>query len=123
MPMMKLIGVYSVPKKESLFLLELEITGDNEVFDLIDFRQPLRKDQNPSMQQVPYLEHQLNRDGSVKCELYPGPLRLSGHIRIAFFFHELDLNAPLHTPFGKLILRAPSELPERLSSIKYFEPD
>ena len=49
----------------------------------------------------------------------------AGHetVRFVFFFHFLDLDKPLHTPFGDIPLKKPTQMPKRLKGkIAYWEP-
>jgi hypothetical protein len=41
---------------------------------------------------------------------------------LAFFFHYLDFEHPLKTPFGEVQHPAESELPDGLSMIEYEPP-
>ena len=50
------------------------------------------------------------------------PIEYSGSLRVAFFFHYLDLSRPLETPLGDVALPDPSPAPERLSFMEYEAP-
>ena len=77
--------------------------------------------------QVAYDEEILNAEGDAivadgffdrdKVDLW------EGDIRIAFFFHFLDLARPLQTPFGDVALSPETPLPSRLLIMKYEQPD
>jgi hypothetical protein len=57
------------------------------------------------------------------CEtLDARPDALSGDVRFVFFFHYLDLDQPLLTPYGAAPLPKETSLPERLSALEYEQP-
>ena len=72
------------------------------------------------------MEQILNADGTEiiadDSEAWDKPELFRGDVRFVFFFHYLDLQRPLSTPFGELPLPSESEIPERLSMIQYEEP-
>jgi hypothetical protein len=45
-----------------------------------------------------------------------------GDVRLVFFFHYLDTELPLVTPFGDIRVPTPTERPARLDGIEYEEP-
>ena len=47
---------------------------------------------------------------------------LLGEVRMAFFIHNLDLTAPLLTPFGEVALPPATPLPPRLQAVPYEAP-
>ena len=102
----EVIGVYAVPEAdEPCYLVEMVVpVGD---FDMGDITQA---DANApeSDWQVPWDEQVLEEADE--------------RTRVAFFFHYLDVNVPLKTPWGDLVLPAPSQRPDRLASIRYEQP-
>ena len=77
--------------------------------------------------QVPFADVFLNGDGN---EII-GDVMLDGHkkhfwigdVRIAFFFHYLDLSKDLKTPFGFVKLPEVTKRPKRLKIMKYEPVD
>ena len=53
----------------------------------------------------------------------PGDDRLwEGDVRLVFFFHHLDLDSALVTPFGEVTIPSPTPRPGRLAVVEYEEP-
>lgn len=73
------------------------------------------------------MEHILNADGTMiladDLDASRKPELWKGNVRMAFFFHYLDITRPLRTPFGEIPLPKESKLPKRLKIIKYESPD
>jgi hypothetical protein len=101
----KVLGVHPVAADEPVFLIEIEFLGS----DPFDFGQVTQSvaDQPESNWQVAYDERELEATGAR---------------RFAFFFHNLNIDSPLETPFGPITLPAPSPVPPHLSTITYEEP-
>jgi hypothetical protein len=101
----KVIGVHPMEADEPVHLIELEVKGPTA----FDFDQVTQKvvDQPKDNWQVPYDERELDKNGAR---------------RFASFFHYLDFDAPLETPFGPIDLPAPSPIPDYLKQIRYEEP-
>ncbi len=122
MPQIEFIGVYSIEADEPVHLIELRVRGSQDIFEIGDFTQEI-PDQPRENWQVPYLEQILNPSGDeVLADDYEAskhPELWRGDMRLAFFFHYLDFERPLRTPFGEVKLPAESELPQRLSMIEY----
>ena len=118
------IGTYHVEESpEPCYLFEIIIEDFQGEVNVADFTQEvdgLPKDN----WQVPWDEHILSDDGlSGQLAPFPGPLKVCGTQRLAFFFHHPDLSALLTTPLGPVSLPAPSPRPDRLAFIKYEAPD
>ncbi|RPI72605.1 MAG: hypothetical protein EHM38_01660 [Geobacteraceae bacterium] len=118
------IGSYPVDgSPEPCYLVEILIEEFQGELDFADFTQEvdgLSKDN----WQMPWDEHILDDDGlSGQLAPFPGPLKIRGAQRLAFFFHYLDLSVPLTTPMGPVPLPKPSPRPDRLAFIKYEAPD
>jgi hypothetical protein len=125
MPQIEIIGVYSAEAPEPVHLIELNVRGADNPFAVGEFTQEV-PDQPRSDWQVPYMEQILSADGikiiADDSETWGKPELFRGDVRFVFFFHYLDLQQPLRTPFGEVQLPAESELPKRLSMIQYEEP-
>jgi hypothetical protein len=120
------IGVYRVRAKEPCWLIELRIDGLEKSFDLADLTQPITG-RGRSFWQAPYEEVLLDASGTrIKAraaELKAQPDLLKGEVRLAFFFHYLDFEQPLLSPFGDLPIPKPTPRPSRLKMLKYEAPD
>ena len=118
-----IIGVYSTEATtEPCYLIEAIIEDFQGDLDLAEFTQEVPRQPRENWQ-VPWDEHILDEEG-ITGELapFPGPLKVFGSQRIAFFFHYLDLSRPLITPIGKVYLPEATKLPDRLSFIGYEPP-
>jgi len=107
MQVARIIGVYPVDAPEPCHLCELEVPAGTPEIDFSDITQPVAG-QERSNWQVPYDERLISSGATSNV--------------FAFFFHYLDLNEPLLSPFGLLPLPAPTYLPSRLQSIEYEVP-
>ena len=134
-PSIQVIGVYKVPIEvtewasegkphgphsqdfEHLWLLEILIENADREFDQLDYTQA-----NPRVSkaqwQVAYEETFLDPKGIRKQD--PA---LGRPIRVAFFFHYLDLGKPIRTPFGDVPIPFPTSFPKRLRRVvRYIAP-
>jgi len=125
MPRIEIIGVYRVEAPDSVHLVETCVRGAESAFAIGEFTQEV-SNQPRSNWQVPYMEQILSADGSSIIAddslAWRRPEFFCGDVRFVFFFHFLDLQRPLRTPFGEVKLPSESELPKRLSMIRYEEP-
>lgn len=110
---------------EPVHLLEVNVRGADNAFAIGDFTQEVSH-QPPSNWQAPYMEQILSADGTSiaadDAKAWDTPELFRGDVRFVFFFHHLDFERPLRTPFGEVKLPSESELPKRLSMIRYEEP-
>jgi hypothetical protein len=115
------IGLHPVEEaEESCHLVEIQVTGDG-VFEAGSITQP--DDSLPEANwQVPYDEYQLSPDGTSGSALDLARVDVPGTLRLAFFFHHLNTEAPLQTPAGPVRLPMPSPRPARLRFITYEAP-
>ena len=71
------------------------------------------------------MEHILNEDGTEvianDIEAMTKPELWEGNLRMIFFFHYLNYQKPLITPWGEIELPEIMEKPERIT-IEYEEP-
>lgn len=102
-----IVGVHPVKADEPVHLIELFVEGDLNDFDIGDVTQEVAG-QRRNNWQVPYDERVLEQ--SEECS------------RIAFFFHYLDLQKPLLTPSGLVLVPEPTAVPARLQDIQYEAP-
>jgi hypothetical protein len=90
---------------EHLYLIEIDVQPSGAELNWAQITQP-NKSLPRSSWQVPWDERPLDKQ---RC-------------RWVFFFHFLDLNAPLQTPCGTIPLPAATPLPRHLASIIYCYP-
>jgi hypothetical protein len=102
----EIAGVYRVDAAEPVHLIELVVEGGDD-FDFGGVTQEDPK-QPRSNWQVAYDERIINES--------------ERGLRYAFFFHHLDLDKPLITPAGTLVMPMPTEMPARLKDITYEAP-
>ena len=102
-----IIGVHEIEANEPVHLIEIEVTGDADQFD---FGVVTQADANAPRDswQCAYDEREIDSPAS-------------GY-RFAFFFHYLDFELPLITPFGDVAIPRPTPIPERLRTIEYEAP-
>lgn len=117
--------MYPVHAREPCHLIELLVRSCEGRFDLAPLTQ--RDQRRPRAEwQVPYAEKMLDPSGErVAWALWDGPGDEDlwrGDVRLAFFFHYLDTELPLLTPFGDVSFPAPTERPARLDGMEYEEP-
>ena len=121
---MKVIGIYPIKASEPVHMIEMSTEDSITLFDLSSITQEV-SGQPKENWQVPYMEHILNQDGTEilanDLEIMAKPELLQGNLRLVFFFHYLDLQKPLISPWGKIILPDETEKPERIK-IQYEEP-
>jgi hypothetical protein len=103
----RIIGIHPVEADEPVRLIELEIDGAIDDFDFGQVTQDLPNQPRAKWQAV-YDERELSREAE--------------RARFAFFFHYLDFDKPLLTPFGPVKLPPESPLPEHLQGVEYERP-
>lgn len=119
------VGVHEVDADEPCHLVEVLIDGAEGPLEIAAFTQPVQG-MDRSNWQVPWQEVLLDVAG---VNVLAGP-HLSdqdhehwrGSVRLAFFFHYLDLKHDLQSPVGPLVLPALSARPERLAQLRYEAP-
>ena len=127
MSKLEIVGIYRIEATETVHLIEVTFNNVDVVPDLIGFTQAL-PDQPRENWQVPYDECLLDSSGSSIIDsggqFSPDhPELWKGNVRMAFFFHDLDLAKPIRTPYGEMVLPREEKLPGRLTMIKYDPPD
>jgi hypothetical protein len=122
-PRLEIFGVHPIDASEPCHLVEVLIQNNDKDLNLPGFTQPIA-DQPQDNWQVPWDERFLSLGGTEQIvEQFEKPNSWTGDLRVAFFFHYLDLGRPILTPFGEVELPAPTEKPVRLDFIEYEEPD
>lgn len=97
----------------SIALIEAEVRGADDAFDVGDFGQP-------ESEQAPYDEAFLSLDGERILSRFERPREPD--FRVAFFLHFFDPSRPLSTSYGEVPVPAPSEMTERLARLVPYEP-
>jgi len=105
---------------EGLHLIEMEIEGFDESFDWCEVGQP-EPGAAAENRQVPYDELYLTQDGQEALKLM-SRIPSAKTIRVVFFLHFLDQQAPIRGPWGLVVLPAPSPLPARLDRLVTYLP-
>jgi hypothetical protein len=119
----EILGVHPVPDGPSCWLIELSVRGFHGPFDPGEITQDAWGKVRWQWQ-VAYDERVLDPAGKTTLPKPPfGPIGVAGELRLAFYFHELDLARPLRTPVGGLALPATTPIPARLSFMRYTPVD
>ena len=118
------LGVYPVEEaEEPSQLIEVLVKEHHGDLNMGEFTQEVPGQPHDNWQ-VPWDEHILNSEGtSGELAPFPGPLKVHGSQRVAFFLHYLDGSLPLITPDGPVMLPEESARPTRLAFIQYQAPD
>ncbi len=116
----EIIGVYRVDASEPCYLIECWLRGVRDDFDFGQITQECPGEPEDNWQ-VPWNEYRLNDNGT-GGDVIVSTESLRGDVRVAFFIDYLDLGRPLKTPAGELVIPAPTNLPERLSFVRYEPP-
>jgi hypothetical protein len=121
----EILGLHPVQANEPVHLLEIMVRNSDGVFDIDQFTQEI-SDEPKDNWQVPYDEKILNANGdgilADGFETQNIPELWTGNVRLAFFFHFLDVSKTLNTPFGDVRLPEETERPSRLAIMEYEEP-
>lgn len=117
----QVIGVYAVQASEPCHLIEIMIEGPDEEPGLGAVTQPI-PGQDESNWQVPWDERFLSQDGSSEVGVHELREPTVRTLRVAFFFHYLDLSSPLLSPWGELKIPSVTERPRRLAFMQYEAP-
>ena len=118
----EVLGIYPIEAREPCALVEVVIRDDDDQIDLAEVTQEVAEQPRANWQ-VPYDEFILNQDGTAGEPNYStSPLSVRGSLRLAFFFHYLDISRPLLTPAGEVNLPSPTAFPSRLDFIQYDPP-
>jgi hypothetical protein len=126
-PFIEIIGVYKIKASDPCHLIELFIHNSTHRIDMMKYTQEIPG--VPAFNwQVPYGDKFLNSEGTeVIGDVMIDGIRNEelwlGSVRMAFFFHYLDLSKPLQTPFGIVKLPNEARRPRRLKCMKYIPVD
>ena len=118
----QLLGIYYMNHMSDVFLIELKLDIPANEVNVSSFTQ---QDDLLSKEywQVAYDEHFLNEDGTKVIGRFTDHSNLDRvETRIAFFMYFVDVNKPLISQYGEVILSTPTSMPERLVKIIDFEP-
>ncbi len=122
----EIIGVHKVRASQPVHLVEMLVRGSDAPFKIGHFTQTC-PGKDESNWQVPYDDKLLSSDGT---EILLDPWSRDsdssphwiGDVRIAFFFHFLNFDRPIITPFGDVPVPSASTRPARLRFLKYELP-
>ena len=121
----EVVGIYPVEASEPIHLVELIINDSDGKFSFYDITQEV-PGQTQDNWQVPYDEKILNNDGtSIKSDPFykeDSEGDWLGDVRVIFFFHYLNLESAMKTPFGDVVLPPESDKPDRLDFAEYDAP-
>ena len=121
-----IVGVYPVRGPEPCHLIELVIHDSEGEINIADFTQEVAGEPRDNWQ-VPYMENILNSDGTAiladDVTISQKPELWRGDVRLVFFFHYLDPQQPLKTPFGEMPVPQPTSRPDRLKIVQYEPVD
>ena len=121
----EIAGIYPVEANVPVHLIEILIKNSKASFDLVEITQEI-PDKPKQNWQVPWDEKILDQaDENVIADYFSireRPELWIGNVRMAFFFHYLDISKPLITPFGLANLPIESKKPNRLITIEYESP-
>jgi hypothetical protein len=120
----EIVGVYPLEAPEPCHLVEVLIRDHADPLDVGTFTQELPGEPRSNWQ-VPWDERALSADGtSDLAGRFPRRIESDGApLRLAFFFHYLDIDRPLLTPAGDLPLPPGRPRPDRLAFMTYDGPD
>ncbi|GAB5562645.1 MAG: hypothetical protein SynsKO_42920 [Synoicihabitans sp.] len=126
MTSIKIVGVYPVlNSEEPCHMIEMAIYDNSGVFPVGDITQRIEGEPRDNWQ-APYAERIVSADGETiltdEFEAEDHPDLWEGDFRLVFFFHQLDPEMPLISPFEELPIPSIGEIPLRLSSIVYEAP-
>jgi len=99
-----------------LYVIEIDVSRCESHFDVGELTQSSAGDRNA---QVPHGEVFLRADGVAQIDV--DAVDWTGTVRIAFWLHYVDLDKPLHTPFGDVPLPLSTPLPERLLAVMAYD--
>jgi hypothetical protein len=120
--MTELIGIYIVDGYKNVHLIELVIKAKYTGIDIGKFTQK-QEGIDQSEWQLPWDEKYLNPTGTeISGDWVNPPTVIENTTLFTFFFHALDFNKPLISPFGDIKLKPAEKMPERLKSIIEYEP-
>lgn len=119
----EIIGVYPVRARQPCHLVELWVRELIGRLPVAEFTQEIQGKSQANWQ-VPWDERVLTESGSgQEGKRFPRHIEADqGDVRLAFFFHYLDLSKPLLTPAGPLQLPEATKMPSRLKFFKYESP-
>jgi hypothetical protein len=126
MTTIEMLGVYEIPAREPVHLVEMLVHDSRGPFKISAITQQLLGKERDSWQ-VAYDEKVLTPDGTdiLFDPWFPDgdvSQHWIGNVRFAFFFHYLDFDAKLITPFGNVAVVDVGILPTRLQFMKYESP-
>ena len=106
---------------ESTVLMEAVVRNRDSRFSVEEFTQPQQGVDRDNWQ-VPWAEAFLAPDGeTLVVERWSDPPQ-TGDLRVAFYLHYWQSEAPLLTSYGSVACPTPTPMPERLARLVPYEP-
>lgn len=116
----ELIGIYQLNHPSIIHIIELQVNEEIQEFDISKFTQEM-EGQDKMNWQVPYDEKFLDSDNKVIGDWINIPTSLHAETKIVFFFHELNFDKPLITPYGELVISSAIDQPNWMKEIMNYE--
>lgn len=101
-----------------LHLIELALTGNLSLLNVGGIAQEESGQERRSVSDA----HWLTADGTTVLARTSTSPYSTGSIRLAFYWHDLDLRVPLIGSWGELTLPEPTPLPARLHALMPYKP-
>jgi hypothetical protein len=118
----EVIGVYHVPEHKGISMVEVSVDTHYTGFDPQGFLKP-DPERSPEAWETADDVRYLNPSGDLMIgDLFQRPLEEYETTRLVMFFHNLDIQRPLVTPFGLVALPKRRPIPERLRRIIQYHP-
>jgi hypothetical protein len=118
----EIIGVYHIPEHKGVSMIEMRVHAHYASFDPQGFLKP-DPERSPEVWEAADDVRYLNPSGDLMIgDLFQRPLADHETTRLVMFFHNLDIQAPLVTPFGIVALPKRRPMPERLRRIIQYHP-
>lgn len=120
-PYVEVLGVHAVDAPDPCHLIEVVIRNCSDRVDLAEITQdgsPLPR----SEWQAPYDEHLVVQGELVSLWQPVAADVWHGDVRLAFFLHYVELDRPMRTPFGDVMLPRESPVPSHLEAMHYEQP-
>lgn len=106
---------------KSVVLVEVRVVNRDERFSVDNFTQPIPDTPRPNWQ-APWAEAFLTPDGESLAVERGAREPRAGDLRIAFFLHYWNENAPLRSSYGDVPCPRPTPMPKRLEKLVPYEP-
>ena len=103
-----------------IHIIELRVNEEIQELDISKFTQEIDNLDRMNWQ-TPYDEKFFNADNEIIGDWVDVPATLEPGTKIIFFFHELNFNKPLTTPFGEFEILHAVDQPNWMKEIIIYE--